>query len=372
VAQEREVEKAAVARPVRSLLDSSSEDEAENELDSDVQAYLRKVAGPDARNDSLAKRVLAEFSKRTRLAAFHAAKAEAVKQSAPKTPQPLTVIKKLHIQIETEDAYELVEQNVEVPLTPHQQALTPRARTPAAMKRWQKAKLGVHKGVAQAKSEEAFYFKQHVTGRAFVPLLANTNPDVVPEPDKYGWAEYLRRCRRSGIVPCSSIFEQLRTGMLLLRSSSLGNAGLCALFPVLEHCRFAVLDLRDNNLVEDEALRELSWQIIGGSAPSDMPRHLRQLSLSHNPLGIGGCAIVADMLQQLQSLEYLLLDSVRMHDKGAEKLMSALAQHNGIVHVSVRDNKLTKASGMPIARLVHANVRYGPIRPHGRSRCGRP
>jgi hypothetical protein len=326
MAAESEVEGTATAATVRSLLDSSSEDdEPENEIDADIIAYLRKFAAPDARNDTLAERVLAMFSKRTRLAAYAAAKAAVAPQyAAPKTPQPLTVIKKMHIQVETEDAYELVEHDVEVPVTPFaHDTPRPAKQGTVGLKRWQKAKLGVLKGVPQAREEEGFYFKRHMTGRAFVLLLDNSDPNVAPEIDRYGWAEYLRRCRCAGIVPCSTIFDQLRTGMLLLRSNSLGNAGLCALLPVLEQCRFALLDLRDNNLKDDQALRELSWQVIGGSAPSDLAHNLRQLSLSNNPLGVMGCAVVADMVQQLQSLEYGRSCSASLSGTGLAPITSA-------------------------------------------------
>jgi hypothetical protein len=36
---------------------------------------------------------------------------------------------------------------------------------------------------------------------------------------------------------------------------------------------------------------------------------------------------------------YLLLDSVGMRDKGAEKLLESLERHNSILHVSLQDNK---------------------------------
>jgi hypothetical protein len=35
----------------------------------------------------------------------------------------------------------------------------------------------------------------------------------------------------------------------------------------------------------------------------------------------------------------LLLDSVGMRDKGAEKLLESLERHNSILHVSLQDNK---------------------------------
>ena len=238
------------------------------------------------------------------------------------------------------------------------------------------------------------HVKRHLDGREFVALLNNIDPHLGSDVhDSDGWLDYLRYCKQNNLTPCSGIFAQvyssglyssglyryglysyglcshdftpcsgifaqLKSRMLLLRGQRLGNAGLAAVARLVAHCRVRVLDVRENNIVGSEGLRELSWCSMEKES-NPLSKELRQLSLSFNPLGIDGIRALASLIKQLGTLEFLLLDAVSLApsaDKAVDVLAEALEMHSTVVVVSLQSNNLDWRCSLCLARMISINT----------------
>ena len=198
--------------------------------------------------------------------------------------------------------------------------------------------------------------------------------DGKPPPDavRHSFAE---ECRRQNLAPLLSslpapyLFGDTEAGRVELGNKGIGTGMVRSLAKALvelpKSFKVQHLDLSKNGLGPDAI-------IAIAPVVQRFTSSLGVIDLSHNAIGIAGCAALATALMGNIRLDELRLASCRIDDKCAHKIMPAIGECYGLEVVDLSSNEIGVSGSVSVAEMIERtdhletfNLSWNKLRPAG-------